>query len=106
MPEILFNGFNPSSYPILDYVTLRSYVSSPVDFTGWWLKVENQSGRFSFPPGFTLGPGQSVNIHSGVGTNNPGDLYMGLPSSLWFVSNNCAYLRCSSGELVDHHCVE
>lgn len=106
IPEILIDGFNPSSYPNLDYVTLRSDAPSTVDLTGWWLKIENQSGRYYFPTGFTIGAGQAVNIRSGEGTDTLTDLYMGLPYSLWTVSNNCAYLRNDSGELADKLCVD
>jgi hypothetical protein len=105
-PIIILEGLNPSNYPEHDYVTLRSGMPIEVDFTGWWLKIENQNGRYNFPAKFSLEPGQTVNIRSGVGIDTPTDLYMDLSYSLWTVPTNCGYLRSKSGILVDKICVD
>lgn len=104
-PTIIIAGFNPSTTPENDYVQLRNTTSSAIDMTGWWMKGESESGRYYFPSGFTLGAGQTVNVRSGFGTDSATDLYIGLPYSLWTKTNNCAYLRNSSGVLVDRQCV-
>lgn len=104
-PIVYIVGFNPSTNPQNDFVTIKSDTQTTVDMTGWLLKAENQSGRYDFPIGFSLGSGQSVNVRSGVGTNTITNLYMGLPFSLWTVSNNCAYLRDYDDNLVDKQCV-
>ena len=103
--QVAITGFHPSHTPSDDYVMLKNMTSATIDLTGWWLKAENQSGRYDFPSGFKLGAGQTVNVRSGVGTNSATNLYMGLPFSLWTVTNNCAYLRDSNGTLQDKQCV-
>ncbi len=103
--DVAITGFNPSTSPQNDYVVLKNMTSATIDLTGWWLKAENQSGRYNFPSGFKLSANQSVNVRSGVGTNSTTNLYIGLPYSLWTVSKNCAYVRDSSGTLQDKQCV-
>jgi len=103
--QVAITGFNPSHDPENDYVTLKNMTGATIDMTGWWLKAENQSGRYNFPSGFKLGSGQSVNVYSGVGTNTTTKLYIGAPFSLWTVTNNCAYLRDDEGTLQDKQCI-
>ena len=103
--QVAITGFSPSTNPQNDYVALKNMTSATVDMTGWWLKAENQSGRYDFPAGFKLGSGQTVNVRSGVGTDSATNLYIGLPFSLWTVTNNCAYLRDINGTLQDKQCV-
>ncbi len=104
-PTIIIAGFNPSTTPENDYVQLKNTTSGTIDMTGWWMKGESESGRYDFPSGFNLGAGSTVNVRSGFGTNTASDLYIGLPYSLWTKADNCAYLRNSSGDLVDKQCV-
>ena len=103
--QVAIIGFNPSTNPQNDYVVLKNMTGATIDLTGWWLKAENQSGRYNFPSGFKLNSGASVTVRSGVGTDSATNLYIGLPFSLWTVSNNCAYLRDSNGTLQDKQCV-
>jgi hypothetical protein len=103
--QVAITGFNPSYNPQDDYVMLKNQTGSTIDMTGWWLKAENQSGRYDFPVGFMLGSGQTVNVRSGGGTNSATNLYIGAPFSLWTVANNCAYLRDNVGTLQDKQCV-
>ena len=104
-PEVVVTGFHPSSNPQDDYVTLKNNTSGTLDLTGWWLKAENQSGRYDFPASFMLAAGASVNVVSGVGTDSATNLYIDLPFSLWTVSNNCVYVRDADGNLQDSACV-
>ena len=84
---------------------LKNTTGGTIDMTGWWMKAENQSGRYDFPASFKLGAGQTVNVYSGVGTDSASKLYIGAPFSLWTVTNNCAYLRDLNGTLQDKQCV-
>jgi hypothetical protein len=101
----LITAFHPSDNPPDDYVTLKNNSGATLDLTDWYLKAENQSGRYNFPDGFTLSTGASVNVRSGVGSNTATNLYIGLPYSLWTVSGNCLYVRDADGDLVDKECV-
>jgi hypothetical protein len=104
-PRIAITGFHPSYSPEEDYVILKNNTSGQIDMTGWWLKAENQSGRYDFPTNFLLDAGKTVNVRSGNGEDTTTDLYIDLPFSLWTVSNNCAYLRNNDGDLEDKQCV-
>ena len=104
-PSVFIAGFNPSTTPENDYVTITNSTTESFDMTGWWMKVESESGRYDFPDGYILGSGNNVNVVSGVGTDTATNLYIGLPYSLWTSQNNCAYLRYNDGTLVDKKCV-
>jgi hypothetical protein len=104
-PRVAITGFHPSHNPQDDYVLLKNTTGGTIDLSSWWMKAENQSGRYNFLSGFKLGAGQTVNVRSGVGTDSATNLYIGLPFSLWTVSNNCAYLRDNNGVLEDKQCV-
>jgi hypothetical protein len=104
-PRIAITGFHPSNNPQEDYVTLKNTTGGTIDMTDWWMKAENQSGRYNFPSGFELGANKTVNVRSGVGTDTATNLYIGLPFSLWTVVDNCAYLRDNDGNLEDKQCV-
>lgn len=103
--SVYISGFNPSSIPADDYVTVSNSTSGSFDLTGWWMKAESESGRYDFPTGFILNANASVNIRSGVGIDSATDLFIGAPYSLWIDQNNCAYLRYKDGTLLDKKCV-
>jgi micrococcal nuclease len=50
-----------------EWVMIRNDGDTLVDLTGWTIRDESASNRFSFPSGFALAPGESVTIHSGCG---------------------------------------
>ena len=104
-PRVSITGFQPSYNPQDDYLILKNVSSSQIDLTNWWMKGESESGRYNFPSGFKLNAGQTVNVYTGVGTDSSTKLYIGLPYSLWTISNNCAYLRDNNGYLEDKQCV-
>ena len=106
LPKVYISGFHPSGNPRDDYVELRNSRSNTIDLTGWWLKTENQLGRYDFPIGFKLAGGAKVRVRSGIGNDTTSDLYIGLTDSLWTIPSNCAYLRDQNGTLLDKKCVQ
>jgi Lamin Tail Domain len=57
-----------------EYVCLTNQDPVPADMSSW--VVRNVLGRsFSFPPGFTLAPGQTVRVHTAAGTDSASDLH-------------------------------
>jgi len=55
-----------------EYVKIVNLGTAPQDMTGWKLKSEVGDQTFSFPAGYTLSPGASVYVHSGLrATNSP-----------------------------------
>ena len=103
--SVYISGFNPSSIPEDDYVTVSNSTSEVFDLTDWWMKGESESGRYDFPDGFILNGNASVNIRSGIGTDTTTDLFIDLTYSLWTDPYNCAYLRYEDGTLLDMKCV-
>jgi Lamin Tail Domain len=58
---------------------------TPVRLDGWWLDSPkwDHVDRFFFPRGITLAPGASINVHSGLGQDTNGDIYMGRTTVMW-----------------------
>jgi hypothetical protein len=60
--------------PADEYVCLTNQDPVPANMSSW--VVRNVLGRsFSFPPGFTLAPGQTVRVHTAAGTDSAADLH-------------------------------
>ena len=57
-----------------EYVCIKNEEQRPVDMGSWVLR--NVLGRsYNFPPGFQLGPGATVRLHTGAGADSAADLY-------------------------------
>jgi micrococcal nuclease len=62
---------------------------------GW--TVEDEAGhRYEFPP-TTLGPGETVIVHTGAGADRPGHRYWGRAGAVWNNDGDAATLRDRSG---------
>ena len=85
-----------------EWVRVRNARSEPVNLTGWTIKDESASHRYSFPPSFLLGPAQSVAIHSGCGDDTAADLYWcNQGSAIWNNDGDTAFLVDPNGNI--HH---
>ncbi len=85
-----------------EWVRMANRGRSPVDLTGWVLKDTSASHRYTFPDGFSLGPGASVTVRSGCGTDTPADLHWcNQGSAVWNNSGDTAFLLDPSGNIVD-----
>ena len=83
-----------------EWVTIRSR-SGAADLTGFVLKDESASHRFTFPDGFILSEGASVRVFSGCGSNSETNLYWCNPgSAVWNNSGDTAFLLDPNGSLV------
>jgi Lamin Tail Domain len=59
-----------------EYVCVTSQETSDTDMSSWVLR--NVLGRsFNFPPGFKLGAGQTVKVHTAAGHDAAADLHWG-----------------------------
>ena len=63
-PRVAITGFHPSHDPQEDYVILKNTTSGAIDMTDWWMKAENQSGRYDFPTNFMLNAGACASRYS------------------------------------------
>ncbi len=83
-----------------EWVTIRSR-SGAADMTGFVLKDETASHRYSFPDGFVLGEGASVRVFTGCGSNSETHLYWcHARSAVWNNDGDTAFLLDPSGNLV------
>lgn len=86
-----------------EWVTIRSR-SGAADLTGFVLKDETASHRYTFPDGFVLSEGASVRVFTGCGSNSETNLYWCNPgSAVWNNSGDTAFLLDSNGNLVTQY---
>jgi hypothetical protein len=83
-------------------VEVQSSGAVAVDLTGWGVRDESSSHRFSFPTGFTLDAGARVRIRSGCGTDAADELFWCTSgSAIWNNDGDTAFLVDPSGNIVD-----
>ncbi len=83
-----------------EYVTLKNTTSSPRTVTGW--TIRDKAGVVYTFPATTIKPKSTVTLRTGEGSNGISTRYW---QQSWYVWNNTgdtAYLRNTSGTLVDH----
>lgn len=79
----------------------------PVDLTGWMLRDESASHRFSFPDGFTLHPEATVRVFTGCGQDIGDELYWcNTGSAIWNNSGDTAFLLDPAGNVVYSYAYE
>jgi micrococcal nuclease len=65
-----------------EYVEFRNEGDEPLDVGGW--TVSDEAGHtYTFPDGFVLGPGASVTLRTGDGTDTTETLYWGADGAVW-----------------------
>ncbi|MEF8828809.1 MAG: lamin tail domain-containing protein [Haloarcula sp.] len=65
-----------------EYVVFRNAGAESLAMGGW--TVADESGRtYAFPDGFTLGPDETVTLHTGSGADTDTDLYWGSGRPIW-----------------------
>jgi len=83
-----------------EWVTIRSR-SGVADLTGFVLKDESASHRYTFPDRFVLSEGASVRVFTGCGSNTETNLYWcNSQSAVWNNSGDTAFLLDGNGNLV------
>jgi len=106
--RVVGGNWNPSgneNYPPalnVESVKVKNVCSSTAKVGGWRLHDYGKKHIFTFPSTFKIGPGATVSVFSGQGTNTATKLYWGRSyGAIW---NNTpperAYLRNAAGTLV------
>jgi len=81
-----------------EWIRIRNDGTRAVDLTGWGIKDESASNRFSFTSGFTLSPDAEVTVFSGCGDDTAAALYWcSSGSAIWNNSGDTAFITDPSG---------
>lgn len=84
-----------------EWVEILNGDETAVDLTGWVLKDESASHRYTFPNGFTLQPGATAFVYTGCGQDSATALYWcESGSAVWNNSGDTGFLLDPSGNLV------
>ncbi len=84
-----------------EWVEIVNGGEAPVDLTGWVLKDESATHRYSFPAGFSLHPAGLVRVFTGCGPDTSDALYWCVTgSAVWNNDGDTAFLLDSNGNIV------
>ncbi|GAA4204074.1 lamin tail domain-containing protein [Actinocatenispora rupis] len=82
-----------------EWVHVRNTGRTTVTLTGWTLR---DASRHVYTFGsFRLGPGKTVTVHTGRGTNTSANRYWGSRAYIWNNTGDTATLKTSHGTTVD-----
>ncbi len=92
--------------PNEEWIEVVNAGGQAVDLTGWGIRDESASNRFSFPPGFRLGPGATVRIRTGCGADNARELHWcSRGSAVWNNDGDTVFVTDPSGNVVARRAV-
>jgi len=75
-----------------------------VDLTGWTVKDESASNRYTFPDGFRLEDGEAVKLRTGCGDDSADELFWCRSgAAVWNNDGDTAFLLDPSGNVVATH---
>lgn len=90
------------SSPNREWVRIENAGQAPVDLSGWMLRDESASHRYTFPDALPLLAGESVTVFTGCGADAPSELYWCVQgSAVWNNSGDTAFLVDPRGNIVD-----
>ncbi|MGM0592524.1 MAG: lamin tail domain-containing protein [Halobacteriota archaeon] len=82
-----------------EYVTIANTGDGRVDLAGW--TVRDEAGKtYEFPDGVVLGPGESVTLRTGDGTDGGGDVYWDAESPVWNNDGDTVTVVATDGDIV------
>ena len=82
-----------------EYVTFANAGDETLDLSGWTVSDEADH-EYAFPDGTTIGPDETLTLHTGSGEDGDGDLYWGEGSPLWNNGGDTVIVRNGSGSVV------
>lgn len=99
------NGPDPATnaYRNKEFIVVRNSGTTTVTLTAWTLRdlarPTTLAHVYKFPA-FKLGPGKSVRVHTGSGSNTATDLYWGMSTYVWGDDSDTATLKSATGSTV------
>lgn len=85
-----------------EYVTVKNTGAVAVNLAGWRLSTRSANQSFLLPS-CTVAPGATVRIHTGVGSNGGGHVYLRSSRPLWSNSGDVGSLYDARGALVSRY---
>jgi len=90
-----------------EHVVIANVGSAAQDLSGWTLRSVSGGQSYTFPAGFVLAPGASVNVHSGAGDpatlNHPPTDLFATRANIWSNTGDVAQLLDAGGHLVSEY---
>lgn len=85
-----------------EYIVFKNTSSSVVRMKGWKIisAPSSDNQRYTFPR-TKVGPGHTLTLYTGNGTDGPGKRYWGASSPVWNNDGDKAVLKNASGAVVD-----
>lgn len=84
-----------------EWVDVRNDGDERLDLSGWRIKDESASHRYTFPGGTTVAPGASLRLHTGCGEDTATERYWcNTASAVWNNSGDTAFLLDPDGRTV------
>ena len=85
-----------------EWAEISNVGPSSVDLTGWVVKDESASHRYSFPFGFMLPAGTTVRLYTGCGDDTDTSLYWcNTRSAVWNNSGDTVFILDPSGNIIN-----
>jgi hypothetical protein len=82
-----------------EWIKLRNRCSTNKSLSGW--RIKDKAGHTYTFGTYTLKAGSYLKVHTGRGTNTAGNRYWNKAWYIWNNTGDTAYLRNSSGTLID-----
>ncbi len=84
-----------------EFVLLANEGDQTIDLSGWIVRDESSTHRYTFTPGFTLAAGDGVRLRSGCGEDGRRDLHWCADDAVWSNGGDTVILQTSTGTVVD-----
>ncbi|WP_137286970.1 lamin tail domain-containing protein [Halorussus salinisoli] len=82
-----------------EYVVFRNAGDRTIDLSGWTV-ADEADHTYTFPEGTTLGPGETLTLHTGTGRDGGGDYYWNAERPVWNNAGDTVFVRTDEGRLV------
>jgi len=82
-----------------EYLVFENTGGHELDLSGWTVE-DRAHHHYRFPHGFTLGPGKTVTLHPGSGSNTATDRYWGSKTAVWNNGGDTIIVHDNEGHLV------
>jgi hypothetical protein len=84
-----------------EYVAFKNVGGARLDLTGW--SISDEANQSYLVPQFTLGPGKTVTLYTGLGKNAADALYWGRRKTVWNRDGDTVFVKDATGHYVLSH---